>query len=190
MITTGQLRIFAKDFIGKLVDTDVVELDDIRWLKSGNGIFPRKMIWAGEVGNSEFKEETYSPNDTFILFDILQNKNIASERIGEIVYSHLPFTLIINVYGNASEDQVQHMLASLHTYGTRLWLQGQKITLKWVPEDIQVLDGRENASWWIRRRFELHLNTQQEIEYESGIEGGDDINLIARHVDFVDEGVN
>lgn len=188
MITTGQLRVFAKDFIGKLVDTDVVNLDDIRWLKSGNGIFPRKMIWAGAVGASEFKETPYSPNDTFILFDILQDNNIASERIGDRVYSHLPFTMIINIYGSASEDQVQYMLASLHTYGTKLWLTSQKISLTWVPDDIQILDGRENASWWIRRRFELKLNTQQDIEYNSGLENGDEIDQVVRNVRFVNEG--
>ena len=139
MITTGQLRIFATDFIKKLVRSDVVNSDDIRWLKSGNGVFPRKYVWAGEVNNSEFKETPYSPEDTFILFDILQGKNQAAERIGDIVYSQLPFTIIINVYGKAAEDELQHMLHSIHTYGVKLWLQSKKVSLVWEPEDFQIL---------------------------------------------------
>jgi len=188
MITTGQLRIFATDFIKKLVRSDVVNSDDIRWLKSGNGVFPRKYVWAGEVNNSEFKETPYSPEDTFILFDILQGKNQAAERIGDIVYSQLPFTIIINVYGKAAEDELQHMLHSIHTYGVKLWLQSKKVSLVWEPEDFQILDGRENASWWIRRRFELKLNTQQEIEYVSGLDNGEDIDNIVHQSDYLNGG--
>lgn len=187
MITTGQLRILAKDFIRKITRPKIISSDDIRWLKSGNGVFPRKMIWAGVVGNSEFKETPYTPEDTFILFDILQEKNIATERVGDRVKSQLPFKLIINIYGRAAEDEVQHLMAHLHEYSVRLWLSSNKVSLVWEPEEFQVLDGRENASWWIRRRIELNLNTEQDIEYVSGLVD-EDIDLIARHIDVVSEG--
>ena len=188
MITTGQLRIFAKEFIRQLTRDKVVQSEDIRWLKSGNGVFPRKYVWEGEKGRSNFTETPYVADDTFILFDIIQDKNQAAERIGDIVYSMLPFTIIVNVYGSASPDEVQYMLHKLHTYATRLWLQSQKISLTWEPEDFQTLDGRENASWWIRRRFEVKLNAQQEIKYESGIEGGDEIENITHYTNFSTEG--
>jgi hypothetical protein len=185
MITTGQLRIFAKEFIGKLTRSDIVNPDDIRWLKSGNGIFPRKLVYADAVNKTgEFKETPYSPDDTFILFDIIQDKNQAAERIGDIVYSQLPFHITVNVYGKGAEDEVQHMIHTLHTYGLRLWLSSKKVALVWEPDEIIPLDGRENASWWIRRRIELKLNTQQEIDYESGLDNGEDIDIITRNIDF------
>ena len=185
MVSTGQLRILAKDFIRKITRQDIVQSDDIRFLKSGNGVFPRKLVWAGIVGNSEFKETPYTPEDTFILFDIIQEKNIASERIGDRVKSMLPFRIIVNVYGKGCEDEVQYMLASLHTYGTRLWLSQNNTALTWEPEEFQVLDGRENASWWLRRRLELRLNTQQDIEYNPGLDSGEDIDRITRNIDIV-----
>jgi hypothetical protein len=188
MVTTGQLRILVKDFLGQITNSEIISSDDIRWLKSGNGIFPRKLIWAGVIGNSEFKETPYTPEDTFILFDILQEKNIATERIGDRVISMLPFKLVVNVYGKNAEDQVQYMLGSLHTYYTRLWLTSNKISLKWEPDEFQILDGRENASWWIRRRFELFFNTEQNLEYVSGFSDGDEINSVDYNRIIIREG--
>lgn len=183
MITTGQLRIFVKDFIRKITRPDIVQADDIRYIKSGNGVFPRKMVWYGTAPNLTFKETPFLPNDTFVLFDALQDVNKATEVLDTKIKSHLPFKIIINIYGENCEDEAQYLIASLHKYDVIFWLQKNKMSLVWVPEESTVLDGRENATWWKRRRIELKMNTQQEIDYYSTEDTAvDDINLIVRNV--------
>lgn len=187
MITTGQLRVFAKDFIRKITRPDIVQTDDIRYIKSGNGVFPRKMIWFGTAPNREFKESPFLPNDTFVLFDVLQDINRATEVVNDKIKSHLAFKIIINIYGEGCEDEVQYLLASLHKYEIKYWLQKNKITLTWVPEEFQILDGRENATWWKRRRIELLLNTQQEVDYYGEDKTVDDIERIPKNVVIIKE---
>ena len=187
MITTGQLRIFAKDFIRKISRPDIVQDDDIRYLKSGNGVFPRKFVWYGEVDNRTFKETPYLPDDTFILFDVLEEKTKANEVIGGKIYSQLPFKMIINVYGNNCEDEVQYMLAAIHRYDVKYWMQRNGITMTRETEDFQVLDGRENATWWKRRRFEIMFNTQQQIDYYIDDDKIDDIERIPKNVVIIKE---
>lgn len=187
MITTGQLRILAVDIIRKITRTDIIQDSDIRYLKTGNGIFPRKMIWYGTEEDLQFKESPYLPSDTFILFDILQEKNIGAEPVGEKIQSLLPFKLIVNIYGEACEDEVQYMLARIHRFDVKAWLQQNKVSLKYEPTEFIVLDGRENATWWKRRRLEIFFNTQQEIEYYDDDNTIDDINSIKRNVRIIKE---
>jgi len=181
MLTTGQLRILTRDFIRKITRPTIVQDADIRYLKSGNGVFPKKYVWFGESNNLQFKESPFLPDDIFILFDVLQLPNKAAELVNDKIQSSLPLQVIINIYGEACEDELQYLRATLHRYDVKLWLQKNKLTLEWVPEDFQILDGRENATWWKRRRIELKLIAQQEVEYYGDDDTYDDIESIKRN---------
>lgn len=172
MVTTGKLRVFAVDFIKKVTRPSVVQRDSIRWIKDKNGQFPMKFIWNGVPGmeGSTFKEAPFAPSDTFILFDVIEEKNIASEKIKDAIVSQLPFKVIINIYGDNAPDELQYLLSNLYKYEVRYWLQGLKISLTSEPSDIVILDGRENASWWIRRRIELNFNAQQTIKWVDDVD--------------------
>lgn len=175
MLSAGDLRVFAKDFIRKTTRIKKVDAEDIRFLKSGNGIFPRKHVWADSTTHTgEFKELPYSAQDTFILFDVLEDKNSCSEIIDNRVKSMLSFRIIVNIYGNDCQSEAQFMIASLHQYALRLWLAGNKIALVKEPDEIQNADGRENASWWFRRRLEFVFNGEQSTDYDENL-GSDEV---------------
>lgn len=168
MRTSGEIRIFAKKFIEQITRKEIVQREDIRWIKDRNGQFPLKFVWDGLPGdvNSTFKETPFSPNDTFVLFDVIEEKNMASEVIGSGVRSTLPFRIVINIYGNDSPNEVQYLLASLHKFVVRNWLAANKAMITEEPTNFDILDGRENAQWWIRRRVEIRMNMVQEITWE------------------------
>lgn len=168
MKTSGDIRIFANTFIGKLVRPDKISREDIRWVKDKNGQFPLKFVWDGKPGaqGSTYKEIPYLLDETFIVFDVIEEKNIASERIGNKITSKLPFRIIINVYGADSPAEIQYMMAKLHTFGIRSWLWANKAVIDSEPSDIIILDGRENAQFWIRRRIEIPMSMVQEFEWE------------------------
>lgn len=165
MITSGELAIICREFIHMITRKDKIQLDDIRYFKSGTGTFPHKLTnYTDESGITRRKTTPYLNTDEFILFDVLMLKNIAGEFINDNYVSHLPFTLIINLYGDDVQNELQYMMSKLTRFKTKEFLRKNKISIKEEPKEWEVLDGKENGSWWIRRRVEINFNAHQVIE--------------------------
>lgn len=187
MRTTGEIRILARNFIRTITDSKIIQDDDIRYLKSQNGVFPLKMVWSGgSPGQGDFKETPYVPNDTFILFDVVNGKNTVQETIANKTTSRLPIKLIVNIYGEHAEDVVQYMLSRLFQYDVKAWLVAHKFSLTHEPEEVAILDGRENAQWWKRRRIEFDLNIHQEFVIDEEVMFDYEINEIISTVEEVE----
>lgn len=166
MTTIGELRIACRELLYRLVRQDKIQLNDIRYIKHDTGTMPRKLTnYVGDDGLTKLKETPYLVTDEFIVFDVLISKNIAGELINNNYVSHMPFTLVVNIYGDEVQDELQYMLAKMSSFIVRDWLRKKKISLKSEPTSWDELDGKENGTWWKRRRFVLEMNTQQSIEY-------------------------
>lgn len=186
MITDGQLRIIARIFLDMLTRKDKLSIDDIRYLKSGQGVFPTKTVRYDNTStvykpiidyDKEFTDEydkivekterireiPYSAEDLFIIFQIQTKSNEAVEYRNDTIASLLPFDIIVNIYGNESPDELQYMLMRIHSDDVRSWLVDRNISIMSDPTDIAELDQIENQSWWIRRRFVLPMNMEQTL---------------------------
>ena len=58
-------------------------------------------------------------------------------------------------------------MSRLTTYRVKHFLYSNGISIEEEPDEFQVLDGKENGIWWIRRRIEIKLNTEQVIDLNS-----------------------
>src|SRR5690606_38703844 len=161
-ITTGQLRIQIKELI-KIISPNYIGNNDIRYLKNEEGTFPRKIV-VSPTNMNDVKEVPYTPQDTFILFDLIVEPFIDPEIINNRYKALLPFRVPINIYGNNSDNVIQEMIIKLRSAEFRNQLRMRKLSLQYEPTDYTVLDGRENNNWWIRRRIELRFNIQQEYD--------------------------
>lgn len=166
MITISQLKTIARQLIYNVTRHDKVELNDIRTIKYETGTMPRKLVSYVDPndGLTKQKETPYLNDDEFILFDVVIKANKVSEYIGDQFRSLMPFTLIINIYGDESADELEFMMANLTTFSTKTFLYANGISIEKEPDEFQVLDGKENGIWWIRRRIEIEMNTEQVID--------------------------
>lgn len=155
MKTIFQIREFSRRLIFELVDKDKVKLDDILYLKSLEGNFPRKLVGDKEV--------PYMHDDIFILFDVITTGNIDPEHINDSYRSLLPYNIIVNIYGIEAENIIQYMIYKLRLNKTFDFLYLHNTSILNLPEEAEVLDGIENNQYWIRRRLVLEMNTIQEI---------------------------
>lgn len=166
MVTISQLKVFSKELIYMITRSTKIERNDIRLIKYETGTFPRKLIEYIDPndGLTKYKETPYVNSDEFVIFDVIIDANLVSEIINEQFKSHMPFSLIINIYGDEAADELAHMMAKLSTFTVRNYLYQNGISLKEEPSEFQVLDGKENNIWWIRRRIEIKMNTEQVID--------------------------
>lgn len=169
MITISQLKIMSRELIDMITRTNKIEKNDIRLIKFETGTFPRKIIQFTDPndGLQKFKESPYLNADLFILFDLIADANLVSEVVKNQFRSHMPFTLIINLYGDEASDELAFMMAKLSTFKVRNFLYQNGISLKEEPTEFQVLDGKENGNWWIRRRIEIKMNMEQVVDLNS-----------------------
>lgn len=186
MITDGQLRIISRIFLSLITRNNKLNIDDIRYLKSGQGVFPTKTQrydssssiikpiidydkdfveeYTSLVEKTvQIKEIPYTAEDLFIIFQIQTKSNESVEYRDDTIASLLPFDIIVNIYGNESPDELQYMLMRIHSDDVRSWLTDRNISIMSDPTDIVELDQIENQSWWIRRRFVLPMNIQQTL---------------------------
>lgn len=166
MVTISQLKVFSKELIYMITRSNKIERNDIRLIKYETGTFPRKLIEYVDPndGLTKYKETPYVNSDEFIIFDVIIDANLVSEVVNEQFRSHMPFSLIINIYGDEAADELANMMAKLSTFTVRNYLYQNGISLKEEPSEFQVLDGKENGIWWIRRRIEIKMNTEQVID--------------------------
>lgn len=166
MITTSQLKIIGRQFIHLITRDSKIELDDIRSIKYNTGVMPKKLISYVDPndGLTKRKETPYLNDDEFVIFDLIVDANKASEYIGTEYKSLMPFTLIVNIYGDEAHDELQYMMAKLTSYRAKQFLYSNGISIVKEPTEWQVLDGKENGTWWIRRRIEIEFNTEQTID--------------------------
>lgn len=166
MKTIGQLKTTCREFIYRITRHDKIELNDIRSIKYETGTMPRKLVsYVDPIdGVTKQKESPYLNDDEFIIFDVIIRANKVSEYIGDQYRSLMPFTLIINIYGDEAADELEYMMANLTTFRTKTFLYNNGISIEKEPDEFQPLDGKENGIWWIRRRIEIELNTEQVIE--------------------------
>lgn len=166
MVTVSQLKAISRQLIYLLTRHDKIELNDIRTIKYETGTMPRKLVSYVDPndGLTKQKETPYLNDDEFIIFDILVRAHIVSEYVGDQYRSMMPFTLIINIYGDEASDELQYMTSLLTTFQIKNYLYANGISLVKEPDEFQVLDGKENGTWWIRRRIELEFNTEQVID--------------------------
>lgn len=169
MITIGQLRTVSRLFLNLITRDTKIKLDDIRFLKFGTGVMPQKLIKSTDpVTNiTTTKEVPYLNDDEFIIFDVIVKNNIASEVVNDQFKSHMPFTLIVNIYGDEASDELQYMMSRISNFSVRHYLTKSGFSIEKEPDDFQVLDGKENGIWWVRRRIEINLNTEQSIDISS-----------------------
>ena len=189
MKTIGDVRIQSRQLIHKLVRSNKVELDDIRYIKYGTGSFPDKITTYTDPadGKEKTKRTPYQKDDIFIIFDVRFLPGIGGEVIGNSYRSHLPIELIINIYGDEAEDEVQYMIAQMSTFRFRNWLRKQGFSIKSEP-NFEALDGRENMEWWIRRRAVFELNTEQIITYSDNDGLFGEFDEATTNVDVLEEG--
>lgn len=166
MITISQLKTISRQLIYRLTRHEKIELNDIRNIKYDTGVMPRKLVSYIDPndGLTKQKETPYLNTDEFIIFDVLIKANKVSEYVGTQYKSHMPFTLIINIYGDEAADELEYMMSLLTSFGVKSYLYENSISIKEEPEEFQILDGKENGIWWIRRRIEIELNTEQVID--------------------------
>ena len=166
MVTISQLKVLSKELIYMITRSNKIERNDIRLIKYETGTFPRKLIEYIDPndGLTKYKETPYVNSDEFVIFDVIIDANLVSEVVNEQFRSHMPFSLIINIYGDEAADELAHMMAKLSTFTVRNYLYQNGVSLKEEPSEFQVLDGKENGIWWIRRRIEIKLNTEQVID--------------------------
>jgi len=165
MITISQLKTITRQLIYKITRNNKIELNDIRSIKFDTGVMPRKLISYIDVdGLTKQKESPYLNDDEFIIFDVIIRANKVSEYINNEYRSHMPFTLIINIYGDESPDEVEYMMSRLTSFQVKNYLYSNGISIEKEPEEFQILDGKENGIWWIRRRIEIQMNTEQVID--------------------------
>ncbi len=162
MVKISQLRSVCRQFLYNITRHDKISLNDIRLIKYGTGVMPRKLI-ALDTDSSKFKEVPYLNDDEFIVFDIIVNANTVSEYVGDQFRSLMPFTLVVNIYGDESSDELQYMMSRLTSFQAKNFLYSNGISIEKEPDEIQILDGKENGIWWVRRRVEIRLNTEQVI---------------------------
>lgn len=169
MITISQLKTISRQFIYNITRHDKIELNDIRSIKFETGTMPRKLVTYIDPsdGLPKQKESPYLNDDEFILFDVIIKGNKVSEFVGDDYKSLMPFSLIINIYGDEAADELEYMMAHLTSYRSKNFLYSNGISIEREPEEFQVLDGKENGVWWIRRRIELDMNTEQTITLDS-----------------------
>lgn len=166
MITISQLKTICRQYIYKIVRHDKIELNDIRNIKFETGTMPRKLVSYIDPndGLTKQKETPYLNNDEFILFDVLIRANKVSEYVGDHYRSLMPFTLVVNIYGDESPDELEYMMAHATTYSSKMFLYNNNISIEKEPDEFQILDGKENGIWWVRRRIEFNFNTEQDIK--------------------------
>jgi len=170
MITISDLKITSRQFINLITRNAKIELNDIRTLKYETGVMPRKLVSYVDPNDNltKQKETPYLNDDEFVIFDVIVEPTISGEVITiddkETYKSHMPFTLIINIYGDEASDELQYMMSRISTFSARHFLLANGISIAKEPNDWQVLDGKENGLWWIRRRVEIHMNAEQTID--------------------------
>jgi len=166
MVTISQLKVLSKELIYMITRSNKIERNDIRLIKYETGTFPRKLIDYIDPndGLTKYKETPYVNSDEFVIFDVIIDANLVSEIVNEQFKAHMPFSLIINIYGDEATDELAHMMAKLSTFTVRNYLYQNGVSLKEEPTEFQVLDGKENGTWWIRRRIEIKMNTEQTID--------------------------
>ena len=126
MISISQLRVFSRLFLNMITRDDMIKIDDIRYVKDGSGTMPTRLI--NEV-NGTTKEVPYLNDDEFIVFDVIVNNNIASEVIDGKFKSHMPFTIVVNIYGDSSSDELQHMMSRISTFSVRNYLRKNNMSI-------------------------------------------------------------
>jgi hypothetical protein len=183
MIPISQLKIMSRELIDMITRSNKIEKSDIRLIKYETGTFPRKIIQFTDPndGLQKFKESPYLNGDLFILFDVIVDANLVSEVVDNKFKSHMPFTLIVNLYGDEASDELNFMMAKLSTFKIRNFLYQNGVSLKEEPTDFQVLDGKENGNWWIRRRIEIKMNMEQVIDLS--------LNDLYQEFDTVEENI-
>lgn len=203
MITDGDLRILSRTLIRLLTRRNKVQLDDIRYAKNNEGMFPRKIVRTDKDGKVyrespsqlfadlyeldainksntvELKETPYQRTDLFIIFDNQTMPNIISEVIDGELNTVMPFNLIINIYGDESADELQYMLSKMYNYKVTDWLRINKMSILREPNEWQILDGRENNIWWKRRRVVFELNIHQRFDTEEDDKELDIENIVS-----------
>jgi len=169
MVTISQLKIICRQLIYDLTRHDKVELNDIRTIKYETGVMPRKLVsYIDPIdGLAKQKEIPYLNDDEFVIFDVLIKANKVSEFVNGQFKSHMPFTLIVNIYGDEAANELEYIMSRLTSFKIKNFLYANGISIEKEPDEFQVLDGKENGLWWIRRRIEIHLNTEQVIDLES-----------------------
>jgi len=190
MITISDLKITTRQFINMITRDAKIELNDIRTLKYETGVMPRKLVSYVDPNDSltKQKETPYLNDDEFVIFDVIVKPTKAGEVIGDEYKSHMPFVLIVNIYGDEASDEVQYMMSRISTFTVRNFLTLNGISIEKEPNDWQVLDGKENGLWWVRRRVEILMNTEQSIDI-SDPTGSGEFDTIDTHVDNI-EGVD
>jgi hypothetical protein len=169
MITITELKVISREFLRMITRQNKLQLNDIRSIKYETGTMPRKLVSYIDPndGLTKQKETPYVNDDEFIIFDVIVKSNIASEVIDNTFKSHMTFLLAVNIYGDEASDEIQFMLSKISTYKVRKFLLDNKISIKEEPKDFEILDGKENGYWWIRRRFEINFNVEQSIQLPS-----------------------
>jgi hypothetical protein len=169
MITITELKVISREFLRMITRQNKLQLNDIRSIKYETGTMPRKLVSYIDPndGLTKQKETPYVNDDEFIIFDVIVKSNIASEVIDNTFKSHMAFLLAVNIYGDEASDEIQFMLSKISTYKVRKFLLDNKISIKEEPKDFEILDGKENGYWWIRRRFEINFNVEQSIQLPS-----------------------
>lgn len=162
MITNQILRIISRNFLNLITRDDKLRLDDIKWVKGNQGVFPTKFI--KESGTS--KEVPYLNTDLLVTFDVLMRSNIGTEKNNEGVTSILPFELQVNIYGQEAHDEIQFMIMNLYSNETKRYLYDHKLSLEYEPTEFHYLDGLENGRWYTRRSFSFDMNIEQNILFE------------------------
>ena len=166
MITISDLKITSRLFLNLITRDTKIELDDIRTLKYETGVMPRKLVSYVDPddGLTKQKETPYLNDDEFVIFDVIVKPTIAAEVEGETYTSHMPFIIIVNIYGDEASDEIQYMLSKISTYTVRQFLLTNGMSIQKEPNDWQILDGKENGLWWVRRRVEILMNAEQSID--------------------------
>jgi len=190
MITISELKITTRQFINMITRNTKIELDDIRTLKYETGVMPRKLVSYVDPNDNltKQKETPYLNDDEFVIFDVIVKPTKAGEVVGDQYKSHMPFVLIVNIYGDEASDEVQYMMSRISTYAVRHFLIMNGISIEKEPNDWQVLDGKENGLWWVRRRVEILMNTEQSIDISDPTNTGE-FDTFETHVDNI-EGVD
>jgi len=166
MITISDLKITSRLFLNLITRDTKIELNDIRTLKYETGVMPRKLVSYVDPddGLTKQKETPYLNDDEFVIFDVIVKPTIAAEVEGETYTSHMPFIIIVNIYGDEASDEIQYMLSKISTYTVRQFLLTNGMSIQKEPNDWQILDGKENGLWWVRRRVEILMNAEQSID--------------------------
>ena len=192
MITIGELKILSRTFLNMITRDDKIELNDIRTIKYETGVMPRKLVSYVDDndGLTKQKETPYLVTDEFVLFDVIVKPLIASEVVGDDFKSHMPFTIVVNLYGDEVSDELQYMMAKISTFTVRHFLSTSGLSIEKEPNDWQVLDGKENGLWWIRRRIEILMNAEQTIDISDPTNAGEVDTIEDAHIhDITDGGI-